>query len=149
LIKTVAGIGLGQSMGAIFLLLCFPPIYKWLFYGVAFKAHLIIALYLLHQICDGSSQVVEGRTWFKIIEIKIRRGVSKNLAENFWIVYAISLNVQLILGQICLWSSLALTSAFSPDHTAPVILLALSIGAMSVVISKFILPIAYRLGLCS
>jgi hypothetical protein len=149
LIKAVVGIGVGQSLGALFLLSCFPPVYKYLFYGMPFKAHLIIALYLLHHICDGSAQIVEGRTWFKIIEIKIRRGDNTDLAQYFWTVYAVSQNVQLILGQIFLWSSLGITTHFSPNLTSIAILLAVGFGLVGVMTSKFILPITYTFRLCS
>jgi hypothetical protein len=149
LIKALVGIGFGQSVGALFLLLCFPPVYKYLFYAAPFKTYIIVALYLLYQICDGSSQIVEGRTWFKIIEIKIRKGDNERLSRHFWVIYAVSLNVQLILGQIFLWSSLGITTIFSPDLTSPAVLLAVSVGVTSVVISKFILPVAYKFGFCS
>jgi hypothetical protein len=148
LIRALVGIGAGQSAGAIFLLLCFPPFYKYLFYGVPFRTYLIVALYLLYQICDGSSQIVEGRTWFKIIEIKIRKGDNRLLSRHFWVIYAVSLNVQLLLGQIFLWSSLAIAAAFSPNLASPAVLLTICVGFASVVLSKFILPIAYRFRLC-
>jgi len=149
LIRAVVGIGIGQSLGALFLISCFPPVYKYLFYGIPFKAHLIIIVYLMHHICDGSAQILEGRTWFKIIEIKIRRGDNPDLSQYFWTVYAVSQNFQLILGQIFLWSSLGITTHFSPDLTSPVILFAVCFGVMSVIVSKFILPAAYTLKLCS
>jgi hypothetical protein len=149
LVRTLVGIGLGQSAGAFFLLLCFPPVYKYLFYGAPFRTYLIVALYLLHQICDGSSQIVEGRTWFKIIEIKIRKGDNRLLSRHFWVIYAISLNVQLLLGQIFLWSSLAMATTFSPNLASPAVLLTVCVGFIAVVVSKFILPVAYRFRLCS
>jgi len=149
LIKALVGIGLGQSMGALFLLLCFPPVYKYLFYGIQSKTYLIVVLYLLYQICDGSSQIVEGRTWFKIMEIKLRRGDNKVLSPHFWVIYAVSLNVQLLLGQIFLWSSLGIATMFSPDLTSPAVLLTVCVGFIAVVVSKFILPVAYRFRLCS
>jgi hypothetical protein len=110
LIKAHVGIGVGQSLGGIFLVLCLPPVFKYFFYGMGHKSYVIIALYFLHHVCDGSSQIVEGRTWFKIIEIKIRNGEDAALAKNFWVLYALSQNFQLVLGQVFLWSALAVTT---------------------------------------
>jgi hypothetical protein len=149
LIKAHVGIGIGQSLGAIFLLLCFPPVFKYFFYELSFKSYLIIALYLLYHVCDGSSQIVEGRTWFKIIEIKIRMGEIFQLSHNFWVIYVTSQNLQLILGQIFIWSALGITTAYSPDLTTPVMLVTVYFGLICTIISKFILPITYKLKLCS
>jgi hypothetical protein len=149
LIRAEVGVGIGEAFGAVFLLSCFPPLFRFLFQAITFKYYVIIALYLFHHICDGSAQIAEGRVWFKIIEIKIRRGENKELAENFWVIYTVAQNVQLVLGQIFLWSSLGITSAFSPRLTAPVIIAALAFGFVSVAVSKFILPVTYKLKLCS
>ncbi|MCD6352597.1 MAG: hypothetical protein J7M06_00085 [Proteobacteria bacterium] len=149
LIKVQVGIGIGQSMGAIFLLLCFPPVFKYFFYEIAFKPHIIVALYFLHHVFDGSGQIVEGRTWFKIIEIKIRNCDDVELSKNFWVIYILSTNFQLVLGQVFLWSALGLTAVYSSDLTAPVINIIVCFGLVSVVISKFILPVCYKLKLCS
>ena len=119
------------------------------FYDLGFKGHLIIVLYFLHHVCDGSAQIVEGRTWFKIIEIKIRRGLDENLSRNFWVIYAVSQNVQLLLGQLFIWSALCLTTNFSTELTNPWMVGLVYFGLISVVVSKFILPAAYRLRLCS
>lgn len=149
LIKAHVGIGVGQTLGAIFLFLCFPPFFKHFFYDISFKSYLIIALYLFYHICDGSSQIVEGRTWFKIIEIKIRRGEILELSHNFWVIYVTSQNFQLILGQIFLWGALGITAEYSPDLTAHVILVTVYLGLICTTISKFILPITYKFKLCS
>jgi len=149
LIRVQLGIAMGQSLGAVCLLLCFPPIFMHFFAGVSFKAYLLVAIYLLHHVCDGSSQIIEGRTWFKIIEIKIRRGDIVKLSQNFWVIYALSQNFQLLLGQLFIWSALGITTEFSPDLTAPILSITVYCGFLFVVISKFILPVTYRLKLCS
>ena len=153
LVRAYVGIGTGQTLGGLFLLACYPPVFRALFFGTQYPSNvirnIIVALYVLHHVCDGSAQIVEGRCWFKVIEIKIRTGEILKLSHNFWVIYALSQNFQLILGQIFLWSSLALTNQLSPELTHPVLIGTLSFGCFSLVISKFILPVAYRLRLCS
>jgi len=149
LIRVQVGVALGQSLGAVFLLLCFPPVFMYFFAGLSWKANLLVALYLLHHICDGSSQIIEGRTWFKIIEIKIRRGDNIKLSRNFWVIYTLAQNFQLLLGQLFIWSALGITAEFSPDLTATLVSITVLIGFLCVVVSKFILPVTYKLKLCS
>ncbi len=149
LIRAQVGIAIGQSLGAVCLLLCFPPVFKYFFAAVPFKAHLLVAIYLLHHVCDGSSQIIEGRTWFKIIEIKIRRGDNVKLSQNFWVIYALSQNFQLLLGQLFIWLALGMTTELSLGLTAPLISATVYFGFICVVISKFILPVTYKLKLCS
>jgi hypothetical protein len=149
LIRAHVGIAMGQSMGAVCLLLCFPPVFIYFFADVSFKAYLLVAIYLLHHVCDGSAQIIEGRTWFKIIEIKIRRGENLKLSQNFWVIYTLAQNFQLLLGQLFIWSALGITTEFSPHLTAPVLSVTVYFGFLCVVISKFILPVTYRLKLCS
>jgi hypothetical protein len=149
LITAHVGIAMGQALGGVMLFCCFPPVFKYLFYDIGFKGHLIVVLYFLHHVCDGSAQMVEGRTCFKIIEIKIRRGTDENLSRNFWVIYAVSQNVQLIVGQVFIWSALGLTTEFSTSLSSPWLTGMVAFGLISVVISKFILPAAYRLRLCS
>jgi len=149
LIRVQVGIAMGQSLGAVCLLLCFPPVFMYFFAGVSFKAYLLVAIYFLHHVCDGSSQIIEGRTWFKIIEIKIRRGDNVKLSRNFWVIYTLAQNFQLLLGQLFIWSALGLTAKFTPDLTAPLVSITVYFGFLCVVISKFILPVTYKLKLCS
>jgi hypothetical protein len=149
LIRMQLGVATGQSLGAICLLLCFPPVFVFFFAGVSFKAHLLVAIYLLHHVFDGSSQIIEGRTWFKIIEIKIRQGEDIRLSQNFWVIYTLAQNFQLLLGQLFIWSALAITTEFNPDLTAPILSVTVYFGFVCVVISKFILPLTYKLKLCS
>jgi len=149
LIRVQLGIAMGQALGAVFLLLCFPPVFMYFFASVSFKAYLLVAIYLLHHVCDGSAQIIEGRTWFKIIEIKIRRGDNVKLSQNFWVIYTLAQNFQLLLGQLFIWSALGITTEFSPDLTAPIISMTVYFGFLCVFISKFILPVTYKLKLCS
>ena len=150
LVRAYVGIGTGQALGGLFLLACYPAVFKALFYGTQYSTKVIIvALYFLHHLCDGSAQIVEGRCWFKVIEIKIRRGEILKLSHNFWVIYALSQNFQLILGQIFLWTFLAVTNELSPQLTHPVLIGTLSFGFFALAGSKFLLPVTYRLGLCS
>ena len=153
LVRAYVGIGTGQALGGLFLLACYPPVFKFLFSDAQHPGdtirNIIVALYVLHHICDGSAQIVEGRCWFKVIEIKIRTGKILKLSHNFWVIYALSQNFQLILGQLFLWSSLFLTVRLSPELTHPVLIGALSFGLFTLAVSKFMLPVAYKLRLCS
>ncbi len=149
LIRVQLGIATGQSLGAVCLLLCFPPIFTYFFAGLSFKAHLLVAIYLLHHICDGSAQIIEGRTWFKIIEIKIRRGDNEKLSRNFWVIYTLAQNFQLLLGQLFIWSALGITTELAPALTSPLLSSVVYFGFFAVVISKFILPVTYKLKLCA
>lgn len=150
LVRAYMGIGTGQALGGLFLLACYPPVFKALFVGDSHPTKVIIVgLYFLHHLCDGSAQIVEGRCWFKVIEIKIRNGEILKLSHNFWVIYALSQNFQLILGQVFLWSSLYMTNRLSPQLTHPVLVAALSFGFLSLAFSKFMLPVTYKLKLCS
>ncbi len=149
LVNAHIGIAFGQALGGVFLFCCFPPVFKYLFFDFGYKAHLLVALYFLHHVCDGSSQIAEGRTWFKMIEIKIRRGTDENLSHHFWVIYAVSQNFQLIMGQLFIWSALGISAEFRSSLTSPLLMGLVVMGLCSVVIAKFILPAAYRLRWCS
>lgn len=149
LIRMQLGIAAGQSLGALCLLLCFPPVFMYFFGDLSFKGNLLIAIYLLHHVFDGSAQIIEGRTWFKIIEIKIRRGENDGLSRNFWVIYTVAQNFQLLLGQLFIWSALAITTELSTGLTSPLLSATVYFGFFCVVVSKFILPITYKLKLCS
>lgn len=149
LIRAQLGVAFGQLLGAVCLLLCFPPVFMFFFADLSFKAYLLVGVYLLHHVCDGSAQIVEGRTWFKIIEIKIRRGEDAKLSQNFWVIYTLAQNFQLLLGQLFIWAALGITTEFSPQLTAPLLSVTVYCGFFCVVISKFILPVAYKCRLCS
>lgn len=143
LIRAQIGVGCGQALGGITLFCCFPPIFKWLFFDFSGRNYILVALYLLHHILDGSAQILEGRSWFKIIEILLRNGRLSQLSENFWVIYALSQNVQLILGQFFLWGSLYLTSLYKNQLTSFAIMGGVLFGLGLVICAKFILPCAY------
>ncbi len=145
LIRAQLGVGCGQALGGILLFCCFPPVFKFLFFSSRWHNQILVALYLLHHIFDGSAQILEGRSWFKIIEISLRQGRRPELKEHFWVIYALSQNVQLILGQIFLWSSLTLTTFCHQKLTSPLVLGAAVAGLGMVVSAKFILPAAWYL----
>ncbi len=143
LIKAQIGVGCGQALGGIALFCCFPPIFKALFLVFSGHNYILVALYLLHHILDGSAQILEGRSWFKIIEVVLRNGRSVRISKNFWVIYALSQNVQLILGQCFLWSSLFLTSLYKDQLTSFTIMSGVLLGLGLVICAKFILPFAY------
>ncbi|NPA24204.1 MAG: hypothetical protein GXO34_00055 [Deltaproteobacteria bacterium] len=143
LIRAQLGVGVGQALGGILLFCCFPPVFKYLFFASPWHNQILVALYLLHHIFDGSAQILEGRSWFKIIEISLRQGRLPELKEHFWVIYALSQNVQLILGQLFLWSSLTLTTFCHQQLTSPLVMGAAVVGLMMVVCAKFILPAAW------
>ncbi len=145
LIRAQLGVGAGQALGGILLFLCFPPVFKYLFFASPWHNQILVALYLLHHICDGSAQILEGRSWFKIIEISLRRGRLEELKKHFWVIYALSQNVQLVLGQIFLWGSLSLTSFSHERLTSPLIMFTAVGGLLLVTGAKFILPAAWYL----
>ena len=143
LIKAQIGVGCGQALGGIFLFCCFPPVFKWLFYDLSWCNYLLVFFYFLHHVFDGSAQILEGRTWFKIIEISLRNGSRSALSDNFWVIYALSQNVQLLLGQFFLWGALLLTSFHADQLTSIPIMGTVLLGLGLVVSAKFILPLAY------
>ena len=143
LIKAQVGVGCGQALGGLLLFCCFPPVFKWLFYDLSWRNYLLVSLYLLHHVFDGSAQILEGRTWFKTIEISLRNGKRSDLSDNFWVIYAFSQNVQLLLGQSFLWGALLLTSLSTNRLNSIPIMGAVLLGLALVVSTKFILPFAY------
>ncbi len=143
LIKAQIGVGCGQALGGIALFCCFPPIFIGLFYDFTERNYILVALYLLHHVLDGSAQILEGRSWFKLIEILLRNGRRSQLSENFWVIYALSQNVQLIMGQFFLWAALFLTSLYKDQLISLTIMGGVLIGLLLVVSAKFILPYVY------
>ncbi len=140
LVKAQIGVGCGQALGGIALFCCFPPVFKALFFSFTGRNYILIALYLLHHVFDGSAQILEGRSWFKIIEVLLRHGHVAKLSENFWVIYALSQNVQLIIGQIFLWGSLFMTSLYKDHLTSLLIMGSVLSGLVLVICAKFILP---------
>jgi hypothetical protein len=147
LISALALVGFGQALGALMLVLCYPPFFSGIFNSMTYSKYLLILLYLLHHIFDGSAQVAEGRIWFKLIEIKLRYGGLSRVSENFWGVHAMSQNIQLILGLILLWGTTLVTGLFQNRLDAGVMWAIVLTGALLTAVSKFSLPLAWFLRL--
>lgn len=147
LIRGLTLVGTGQALGAIMLVLCYPPFFSTCFGNLGFSKYLLIVLYLLHHIFDGSAQVAEGRIWFKLIEIKLRHGNLRHISENFWGIHAMSQNVQLILGLTLLWGTTLVTGLFQNRLDAGVMWVIVLTGALLTAVSKFSLPLAWLLRL--
>lgn len=147
LIRALALIGFGQALGAVMLVLCFPPFFGGLFNSFAHSKYLLILLYLLHHICDGSAQVAEGRIWFKLIEIKIRYGRLSQISDNFWGIHAMSQNIQLILGLTLLWGTTLVTGMFREELQHGVMWCIVMGGLVLTAAAKFSLPLAWKLKL--
>lgn len=145
LIRALTLIGGGQALGAIMLVLCYPPFFGGLFDSFGYSKYLLILLYLLHHICDGSAQVAEGRVWFKLIEIKIRHGRLSRISENFWGIHAMSQNIQLLLGLTLLWSTTLVTGLFRDRLDAGVMWGIVMGGMLLTALAKFALPLAWKL----
>mgnify|MGYP000465868394 FL=1 len=147
LIRALALIGFGQALGAIMLVLCFPPFFEGLFNSYAHSRYILILLYLLHHICDGSAQVAEGRIWFKLIEIKIRYGRLSQISDHFWGIHAMSQNIQLLLGLALLWGTTLVTGIFREHLQHGVMYCIVMSGLVLTAVAKFSLPLAWKLKL--
>lgn len=145
LIQAMALIGGGQALGAAMLVLCYPPFFSSLFGSFSYSKYLLVLLYLLHHICDGSAQVAEGRVWFKLIEIKLRHGRLSQISDNFWGIHAMSQNIQLILGLTLLWGTTLVTGLFRDRLDAGVMSGIVLGGMILTALAKFSLPLAWKL----
>ncbi len=147
LIRVLALVGGGQALGAVLLLLCYPPLFTSLVGDWAGSRYLLIAFYLLHHICDGSAQVAEGRVWFKLIEIKLRHGQLRRISDNFWGIHAMSQNIQMFSGLVLLWVTTLTTGLFQERLGHGVMLGIVVFGTLLTALSKFSLPLAWKLTL--
>ncbi len=147
LVRAMTLVGSGQALGALFLVLCYPPLFTKLFSHMAAGRYVLIALYLLHHICDGSAQVAEGRIWFKLIEIKLRNGQLSKISENFWGIHAMSQNIQLFLGLTLLWGTTLATGLFQDRLGHGIMWSIILCGTLLTALSKFSLPLAWTLTL--
>jgi hypothetical protein len=144
LIDGLMVIGTGQALGALMLVLCYPPLFTTFFDNQGFSRYLLIVLYLLHHIFDGSAQVAEGRIWFKLIEIKLRHGNLSRISENFWGIHAMSQNVQLILGLTLLWGTTLITGLHRDRLDSGTMWIIALTGTLLTAVSKFTLPLAWH-----
>ena len=143
LIRALFLVGVGEALGAILLVLCFPPFFEAAFGALGWKKYILIFLYLFHHLFSGTAQIIEGRIWFRMIEIKIRHGQLAHLSGNFWGIYAMSVNLNLILSMIFLWGTTAIIGIYFQNLVASPIVLLIAIGLLLAVVSKFLLPLAW------
>jgi len=143
LIRGLLLVWIGEALGAILLVLCFPPIFEAVFGALGWKKYILIVLYLFHHLCSGTAQIIEGRIWFRMIEIKIRHGQFAHFSGNFWGIYAMSVNMNLILSMIFLWGTTAIVGFYFHNLAAPLILLLIACGLLLAVSAKFLLPLAW------
>ena len=147
LITGMLVVAIGQALGAVFFLFCYPPLFNKVFVLFPFTKYILITLFLFHHICDGSAQVLEGRMWFKIIELTIRKSQANVLAENFWSIHIISQNTQLVLGLVLLWGTTMVSrilSSFMGETGDMLVYVIVFTGFFLTFISKFILPLAWK-----
>lgn len=147
LIHGLIYVGAGEAVGAALLVLCFPPFFRHIFGNLTLGKYILISLYLFHHLFSGAAQVVEGRIWFRIIEIKIRNGNLENLASNFWSIHAMSLNINLIASMILLWGTTAVVGFFEDNLDNVVVLVIVFFGLGLALASKFVLPLAWKMKL--
>lgn len=147
LITGMLVVAIGQALGAIFFLFCYPPLFNKIFLAFPYTKYFLIVLFLFHHICDGSAQILEGRMWFKIIELTIRESKANVLAKNFWSIHIISQNTQLVLGLLLLWGTTMVSmslSSYMGETGDMLVYLIVFTGFFLTFISKFILPLAWK-----
>lgn len=147
LIRGLFLVGVGEALGAVLLVLCFPPFFEAVFGALGWKKYLLIVLYLFHHLCSGTAQIIEGRIWFRMIEIKIRHGQSTHFSGNFWGIYAMSVNLNLVLSMVFLWGTTAIVGFYFQNLAALPIVLLIAIGLLLAVTAKFLLPLAWHVKL--
>lgn len=147
LIRALSMVGGGQALGAVLLLLCYPPLFTGLVGDWTGGRYLLIVLYLLHHICDGSAQVAEGRVWFKLIEIKLRHGRLGHISNNFWGIHAMSQNIQMLAGLMLLWATTLAAGLFQDRLDHGIMWGVVLCGTLLTALSKFSLPLAWKFSL--
>jgi hypothetical protein len=76
-------------------------------------------------------------------------GKDANLCKNFWVICMLSLNFQLVLGQVFLWTAPAITAPRSANLGGIVLTLIVYFGLACMVASRSLLPVTYKLKLCT
>lgn len=147
LIRGMMFVAVGESLGALFLVLCYPPLFEFCFGEHGWGKYVLILLYLLHHLFSGAAQIVEGRLWFKLIEIKLRNLSESQLSLNFWGIHAMSQNIHLVTSMVLLWGTTAISglSGVELDGRLMISLVATALGVA--MLAKFTLPVAWRLDL--
>ena len=147
LVRGMVFVAFGESLGILFLVLCYPPIFEHCFAGNSYGKYVLILLYLLHHVCSGAAQIVEGRLWFKLIEIKLRNQSHSRLAQNFWGIHAMSQNIHLVTSMVMLWGTTAISGLSGVELDGPLMFTIVGAAFVVALPSKFALPLAWRLRL--
>lgn len=135
----------GESLGALFLVLCYPPLFELLFGHYSWGRYFLIILYLCHHLFSGSAQIIEGRLWFKLIEIKLRHQSQLKLSQNFWGIHAMSQNIHLVTSVVLLWGTTAISGISGIELDGQLMITLVSSALIVALSAKFILPLAWRL----
>lgn len=147
LVRGMVFVAFGESLGILFLVLCYPPIFEHFFSGNSYGKYVLILLYLLHHVCSGAAQIVEGRLWFKLIEIKLRNQSQTRLAQNFWGIHAMSQNIHLVTSMVMLWGTTAISGLSGVELDGPLMFTIVGAAFVVALPAKFTLPLAWRLRL--
>lgn len=137
----------GESLGALFLVLCYPPLFELFFGGYSWGKYFLILLYLLHHLFSGVAQIVEGRLWFKLIEIKLRNQSQTQLSQNFWGIHAMSQNIHLVTSMVLLWGTTAISGLSGVELDGRLMITLVGAALIVALTAKFTLPLAWRLRL--
>jgi len=144
LVRGMVVVALGESLGIIFLVLCYPPIFEYFFAGNRSGGYVLILLYLLHHLFSGAAQIIEGRLWFKLIEIKLRNESQKKLSRNFWGIHAMSQNIHLVTSMVMLWGTTAISGLSGVELDGPLMFTIVGVAFFMALPAKFTLPLAWR-----
>jgi hypothetical protein len=147
LMRGIVLVAIGESLGAIFLVLCYPPLFQWCFSDYILGKYVLIMFYFLHHVFDGTAQIVEGRLWFKVIEIKLRNRSQCQLAQNFWGINAMSQNIHLVTSVIFLWGTTAISGLAGVTLDGQLMISIVCVALIVALLSKFSLPLAWHLRL--
>lgn len=137
----------GESLGALFLVLCYPPLFELCFGGISWGKYILILLYLLHHLFSGAAQIIEGRLWFKLIEIKLRHESESQLSQNFWGIHAMSQNIHLVTSMVLLWGTTAISGLSGVELDGQLMVTLVGAALVVALSAKFTLPLAWRLRL--
>lgn len=144
LVRGLVLVAVGEALGAIFLVLCYPPLFKLCFSDYSWSKYVLIVFYLFHHVFSGTAQIVEGRLWFKLIEIKLRSRTQWPLAQNFWGIHAMSQNIHLVLSVMFLWGTTAISGLSEVSLHGNFMITLVSFALIIAMLSKFYLPLAWH-----
>lgn len=147
LIRGMVYVAAGEALGVLFLVLCYPPLFQQFFADQNLGKYILVCFYLLHHVFSGSAQIVEGRLWFKLIEIKIRNHAQSQLSQNFWGIHAMSQNIHLVTSMVLLWGTTAISGLSGVALDGQLMITLVSVAFLLALLAKFTLPLAWRLRL--